>query len=58
MLSSEEGFETGLNRNTNFIEFGKSFDNNSTETNELLLLFEHQLVETYSSRGASDGVRV
>lgn len=42
LLSSEEGFEIGLNRNTNFIEFGKSFDNNSTETNELLLLFEHQ----------------
>ena len=42
LLSSEEGFEIGLNRNTNFIEFGKSFDNNSTETAELLLLFESE----------------
>ena len=42
LLSSEEGFEIGLNRNTNFIEFGKSFDNNSIETNELLLQFENQ----------------
>ena len=31
LLSTEEGFNTGLDRNTNFLEYAKSFSNNTPE---------------------------
>ena len=31
LLNTEEGFNTGLDRNINFLEFAKSFSNNTPE---------------------------
>ena len=31
LLNTEEGFNKGLDRNTNFLEFAKSFSNNTPE---------------------------
>ena len=37
---SEAEFEKGLDRNTNFLEFAKSFNNNSEEVNDLIYALE------------------
>ena len=37
---SEEEFEKGLDRNTNFLEFAKSFNNNPREVNEIIYSLE------------------
>jgi len=37
---SEEEYEKGLDRNTNFLEFAKSFNNNSDEVNNLIYALE------------------
>ena len=40
LLSTEEGFNTGLDRNTNFLEYAKSFSNNSSEIEETIYALE------------------
>lgn len=40
MKGSEEEFAKGLDRNTNFLEFAKSFNNNSDEVNDLIYALE------------------
>jgi hypothetical protein len=40
LLNTEEGFNKGLDRNTNFLEFAKSFNNNSEEVNNLIYALE------------------
>ena len=40
LLNTEEGFNKGLDRNTNFLEYAKSFNNNSQEVNELIHVLE------------------
>ena len=40
MGGDEETFKIGLDRNTNFLEFAKSFKNNSQEVNDLIYALE------------------
>jgi len=40
MRGDKETFNTGLDRNTNFLEFAKSFKNNSQEVNDLIYALE------------------
>jgi len=42
LLNTEEGFEIGLDRNANFLEFAKSFSNNTTEINETINALEEE----------------
>jgi len=39
---SEEEFNKGLDRNLNFLEFAKSFSNNTQEVNDLLYAMESE----------------
>ena len=40
ITGSKEEYEKGLDRNTNFLEFAKSFNNNSDEVNNLIYALE------------------
>lgn len=40
ITGSKEEYEKGLDRNTNFLEFAKSFNNNSDEVNNLIYTLE------------------
>ena len=40
MKGSEEEFNKGLDRNTNFLEFAKSFSNNTPEVNDIIYALE------------------
>ena len=54
---TEEEFNKGLDRNTNFLEFAKSFSNNSEEVNQIIysLETENMMLWTvgYSENGMS-----
>ena len=40
MKGTEESFNKGLDRNTNFLEFAKSFSNNTPEVNDIIYALE------------------
>lgn len=40
MRGDEESFNKGLDRNTNFLEFAKSFTNNTDEVNQIIYALE------------------
>jgi len=40
LKGSEEEFNKGLDRNTNFLEFAKSFSNNTPEVNDIIHALE------------------
>lgn len=42
LKGSKEEFEKGLDRNTNFLEFAKSFSNNSSEINDTIYALESE----------------
>ena len=42
LLNTEEGFEIGLDRNANCLEFAKSFSNNTPEINETIKALEEE----------------
>ena len=45
---SEEEFEKGLDRNTNFLEFAKSFNNNPREVNEIIYSLETENMQLWT----------
>ena len=40
MKGTEESFNKGVDRNTNFLEFAKSFSNNTPEVNDIIYALE------------------
>jgi hypothetical protein len=42
LLNTEEGFNKGLDRNTNFLEFAKSFSDNTPEIMDTINALEEQ----------------
>ena len=45
---SEEEFNRGLDRNTNFLEFAKSFSNNTKEVNEIIYSLETENMQLWT----------
>ena len=48
LLSSEEGFNTGVDRNTNFLEYAKSFSSNSREIEEIIYALETENIRLWT----------
>ena len=50
LKGSEEEFNKGLDRNTNFLEFAKSFSNNTPEVNDIIHALETDNMMLWTAR--------